>query len=89
MIYLYKANRRDSTALYLEVETARVPRDRIHPTVASSRQDYAGQRKKRFVMGDKGKKDKEKSQKQKQKKEEQKKKKQQEKQQTEIPWKKG
>ena len=45
--------------------------------------------KKRYAMGDKGKKDKDKSQKQKQRKEEQKKNKQQEKQPTEIPWKKG
>jgi hypothetical protein len=80
MIYLYKANQTDSTVLYLETETAREPIDRIQATVASSRRNDAGQRKKRYAMGDKGKKDKDKSQKQKQKKEEQKKNKQQEKQ---------
>ncbi len=89
MIYLHKANQTDSTVLFLEVETVRVPRDRIHATVVSSQRDDAGQREKRYAMGDKGKKDKDKRQKQKQKKEEQKKKKRQEKQTTEIPWEKG
>jgi hypothetical protein len=46
-------------------------------------------RKRRCVMGDKGKKDKTKSQKQKTKKEEQKTKKKQDKQTSEIPWQKG
>ncbi|MDP2982042.1 MAG: hypothetical protein Q8O92_01765 [Candidatus Latescibacter sp.] len=75
--------------LHLEVETARVSRDRIHATVASSRREDAGQRKKRYAMGDKGKKDKDKSQKQKKNKEEQKKKKEQEKQPSGIPWQRG
>ena len=66
--------------MYLEVETARAPRDRIHATVVSSRRKMRINGKKRYAMGDKGKKDKDKSQKQKQKKEEQKKKKKQEKQ---------
>ena len=50
-IYLQKANQTDSTVLYLEVETARVPRDRIHATVASSRREDAGQRKKEVRNG--------------------------------------
>ncbi len=73
-------NHTDSTVLYQEVETARVPKNRIHVTVAKMQDN----REKGYTMGDKGKKDKDKSQKQKKNKDEQMKKKKREKQSREI-----